>query len=457
MTVDDLHRRFATLDRIEAPELWGPIQARAAAAPSEQGVAHAVISSPAAEAWAAPRGRTMPLLAGVLVGLLAAAAIAVGAGLIKLTATLPLPSSLPSATVGIGEPTPGPSTPPSAEPSPTFMGPSGLVAHDVSETIEPAPEGCGQIQSPRCFRRRIWIVDPDGGNARLLLPDAPSPQSFVGWMPDGNAFWYVGNEGALVRADLSGATLDTIPQDLLCATGGCPIGRFVLSPDGTRLAFALDDAHSGSVMATVDLGTRAVRVLESTRTTNPDTSPCTVPGSQGVDESPAWSPDGTQITFGRQAIGPLAADGFCRSRIYVVGADDTRFQQLSPSDLRALYPQWSPDGTAIAFHDSFITDAETTNGRTHVYRVAPDGSDLRRLTSDGLSLWPRWTADGGILFWQWTSTSQADHTLWRMAADGSAPTPVARTVAALTDVGCSVCAWPIHNDPMPEAFWQPIP
>ena len=61
-----------------------------------------------------------------------------------------------------------------------------------------------------------------------------------------------------------------------------------------------------------------------------------------------------------------------------------------PSDVGrhfACGPDWSPDGTGLVF--SMFVDAE---GTTDLYSIAPDGSDLVRITTEpGAEHWARWS------------------------------------------------------------------
>ena len=76
----------------------------------------------------------------------------------------------------------------------------------------------------------------------------------------------------------------------------------------------------------------------------------------------AWSPDGSQLAFG---------SGFSPDKIWVVNADGTGLTQRI---INAKFPNWSPDGTRIAFQnmnkDSLlatglaIADADGSNRRS---------------------------------------------------------------------------------------------
>jgi TolB protein len=61
---------------------------------------------------------------------------------------------------------------------------------------------------------------------------------------------------------------------------------------------------------------------------------------------------------------------------------------LTDDASRDVFPRWSPDGSSIAF-------ASDRDGDLDLYLMAPDGSDIRQLTSDQGDEWlPAWAPDG---------------------------------------------------------------
>lgn len=124
----------------------------------------------------------------------------------------------------------------------------------------------------------------------------------------------------------------------------------------------------------------------------------------GADSQPDWSPDGSKIAFSSDREG--------NAEIYVMNADGTDPVNLTNSRGNDSHPAWSPDGSKIAFD----SDRERQLV-AQVYVMSADGSNQVPLTTLSSNFDPTWSPDGSrIAFatWHW-----ADGEICTMNADGS--------------------------------------
>jgi TolB protein len=132
------------------------------------------------------------------------------------------------------------------------------------------------------------------------------------------------------------------------------------------------------------------------------------------DQGDGWSPDGSQVAFA--AFFKLSTGNGNGTALYVVDADGTGLDQITPSGLGAFRARWSPDGQLIAFNSKFRSDCQ-------IWVVHPDGTGLMSLTSGNadVSFSPAWSPDGTKLVFQRLHfvNGQAQEDLWTMNSDGS--------------------------------------
>jgi hypothetical protein len=99
--------------------------------------------------------------------------------------------------------------------------------------------------------------------------------------------------------------------------------------------------------------------------------------STANDTGPDWSPDGSKIAFASNRDGNY--------EIYVMNANGTGQTRITNTAAHETNPTWSPDGTKIAFERSTNPDpincADTCNAG--IYKMNTDGTDEVRLTLEG--------------------------------------------------------------------------
>jgi Tol biopolymer transport system component len=277
--------------------------------------------------------------------------------------------------------------------------------HTVSDIESPAK---GRYQLRRLDRQTGRIIDitrgsqegKDGGGGNLSSGGAAAPEvspdgrwvAFIRRVAEGTAL-YRGHEygprTALWVRDIQRGSeqivLDPITPDAQAKGDIGPVPRYAWAPDSRSLIVAqhgkLKRAHleTGEVE---DIPFRAhIKKQISQRVYNPVRLP-DGPLSVRMLRWPALSPDGRLVAF--QAVG----------RIWVMGVENGRIRRLTEASFAGheYGPAWSPDGRWLAFTSWNDDDAG------HLWKVAPDGSGLQRLTRiSGEYMNATWSPDGNVI------------------------------------------------------------
>jgi len=371
------------------------------------------------------RRRNYSLLAVAAV-LLIGGAMAAGSGLVQFSVVPPAPSDALLVS-------PGPSTsetpPETPMPTPTpNLRVGGLIAYTKS-TRRDIPEN-------------LWIVGSDGRGAHPLLAD-PKNTILQGWSPDGADVLYQDHDAAsssskLYLTDSSGGEPQLVETGCVpTASSWCQDREVAFSADGRSIAFIRSSniVENGNVV-----GQRNVVVtmdLASGRTSELN---ATAPFAA----RPGWSPDGRHIVYTRWGIGFTDTLGQFvpeEASIWSIDPDGQNARQVNPAELMAYEAAWSPNGARIVFESS-------TDEQRDLYTIGPDGTNVRRLTTDGLSQSPTWTADGRILFTRRAGSDGDDAAgWWVMDADGS---------NAVQVMSADAIGVPPENLSSTRPIWQPL-
>jgi Tol biopolymer transport system component len=140
---------------------------------------------------------------------------------------------------------------------------------------------------------------------------------------------------------------------------------------------------------------------------------------------PDFSPDGTLVAFdgtqGTDAQSQIrTVDTATGASVSVLTSCATDKPTCSNS-----YPAWSPEGTQIAFIHADAVDADGNGTGTEVWVMDADGGNAHALTTDGApkDQLPDWSPDGAQIAYEIRASGSGS--IWAMNADGSNPHQIA--------------------------------
>ncbi|TAJ09082.1 MAG: Tol-Pal system beta propeller repeat protein TolB [Nitrospirae bacterium] len=243
--------------------------------------------------------------------------------------------------------------------------------------------------------RELYVMDYDGYGPRQVTADG-----FLSLMPR----WSLDRRHIVfttyrsrTKQDIDAIELATGKRATLVSMPGLNITP-AFSPDGTDLAFASSNEGNAEIYKL------SLRTKTLTRLTV----------NNGGDLSPAWAPSGRELAFvsdrgGSPQIYLMSVDGSNVRRLtfegdhnaapawsprgnwiaYVCRGQDRQYKLclISPDGQKRIQitsgqgvddsPSWSPDGRHLVF-------SSTAEGKSHIYMINSDGTDLERLTSGGV-------------------------------------------------------------------------
>jgi DNA-binding winged helix-turn-helix (wHTH) protein/Tol biopolymer transport system component len=275
----------------------------------------------------------------------------------------------------------------------------------------------------------LYLANPDGTNSREVasLPDTPI---HFAWSPDGKSIRFSvadpkGVGADLWQADVSTSTVQPVIPGLSSLArpwsgAWTSDGRYFIYTainDGTRNVWAIREKPdlfrrfnpqpvqltngplSFSVAIADKDGKRLFVVGDQPRGQLVHYDGATQqfsPYAQGISaDQVAFSRDGQWMAYVEFPEGALV-----RSRL-----DGTGRRQLTFPPMRAFNPQWSPDGTQIAFHASAQMDAYNK-----IYLVSTNGGVPSPATpgSSDRQTCPSWISDGSAILFSSADASQSN-------------------------------------------------
>jgi Tol biopolymer transport system component len=276
------------------------------------------------------------------------------------------------------------------------------------------------------YPESLYLVRSDGSDRHRLDLGVEGEPFAASWSSDGERLAFVlrgdateAPNGAIWTADADG----TGAAALYGGADACPDGAYwpAWSPDGTRLALICYEVKG-------DKGFTSVAILDPATGTRTDLATFTYP--QTIDNAPSWAPDGSALTF--ESITWDPTDQFIQTSVVAtVPTAGGEVTVLTDPELFAGHPDWSPDGSRIAFSTYDTGNIHGIQDPSNVYTIAPDGSGLRQVSTastDGTMRLgqPFWSADGSRIVvsvardWDKDSTGQPKNTLgWVDATTGA--------------------------------------
>ena len=230
---------------------------------------------------------------------------------------------------------------------------------EIVQRIPLSMPGYGVRLSPKGDRvvirdsqMRIWVMGLDGSDARHVAMGGGAR-----WSPDGTRLAYIGSPGPELRIVNADGSADVVVPGAI--PGG--YGGIDWAPDGRRIAF---EGMRG--------GHRTIYVVNTDGSQLRDID-LTLPGPESrATGSPTWSPDGRKLAFSRHVAYDLTRH---ETRLWVatLATRDARSITTVTGSTTDVRPDWSPDGSQIAF-------LRFEGDKSDVFVVRPDGSGLRRIT-----------------------------------------------------------------------------
>ncbi|NOG51273.1 MAG: hypothetical protein HND48_19000 [Chloroflexi bacterium] len=280
---------------------------------------------------------------------------------------------------------------------------------------DPLPPGTTYLGSGHASAGQIHVDDVLLAGVRIVVDDNPGEITVI--HTDGLSM----RSGSPVVAFNAGGqllTLDSPADQPVVRWGTSIIGHAAWSPDGSKIALTSNDNGDYDI-ALFDISTGALTIYP--RAGTGDSMPAWSPdGSQIVFVStstsscqmmrltlstitfqslfsgqafshPSYSPDSTQVTYGVYVLGYPNNGTILQRRTLSTGQTDGPASAFFADD-----PEWSPDGSRIAFHVHVEDGGSTVPGGIGLWSLADDSIETRTAQIGDAS--PTWMSGDELMF-----------------------------------------------------------
>ncbi|TMK69460.1 MAG: hypothetical protein E6G50_12315 [Actinobacteria bacterium] len=253
-----------------------------------------------------------------------------------------------------------------------------------------APDGTEiAFTSFRNGKGDIYVMRPDGSE-QTRLTTSPAHDDLAAWSPDSKQIAFSSDRTG--QLEIWVMNRDGSDQHQLTFDNARDYGP-TWSPDGKGIAFRSDRDGNAEIYSMKADGS------DEKRLTNAPSS----------DNSPQWGPDGRIVWVTDRGTG-------FKTSLWVMNGDGSNQHRLTPTSFfwNETRPAWMPNG-----HIVFQADRDAPLGNTELYSMAPDGSDLRRLTTyPAKDDWPAPSPDGKLIAFA-RGPSPFQNEIYEMNVDGS--------------------------------------
>jgi len=329
---------------------------------------------------------------------------------------------------------------------PTFSGEPRRVASDVAGAVGVSPDGKHVVflrekRTEQTQTQTVMIADAFGGNERALLSSTMAETWFenagLSWSPDGKlisttqATIVGGYRMRPVVIDVETGKLSTISNDTWAG-----VGRTAWLPGSHSFLFAAQESIVGPFQFWIAQypGGRATRITNDARGFGNMSVSVTADGSTIATVpfeliSNLWRTNADasapleQWTSGAQVDGDVGIAPLADGRVFYTSGDgvDQAIWSVDaaggrPRNLTRQYaevPSLPADGRFIIF-------GALQEGRFRIWRMQPDGSEARPITSGQDDINPRISPDGRWVYYM--AADASGDRLRRVSADGGPST-----------------------------------